>query len=236
MTDSVAQYIDHAVLHPTQTDRDVVTACNLCRQHSVASICVKPYALPIATKVLKGSGVKVGTVIGYPHGGTSGIIKAAEAEWACSKGAEELDVVINIGDALSENFLRIESELSLVIDRAKQAGAVVKVILETGLISSNKIKRELCKLCESAGADFVKTSTGFGFVKTDDGNIVATGATEHDVELMREFCSKKVGVKASGGIRTLEEVQLFLELGATRIGTSSTELILAEEAELNSEI
>ncbi|MEC8337153.1 MAG: deoxyribose-phosphate aldolase [Planctomycetota bacterium] len=227
MSDSIAQYIDHAVLHPTQTHEDLEAACKLCDRFGVASICVKPSMVARAAELLADSSVKVSTVIGFPHGGTSTAAKAAEAEQACQDGAVELDMVVNIGRALAEDYAFVEEDIRQVVAVAAKHQAIVKVIFETGLLQNDKQKIELCGCSERAGADFLKTSTVFGFVKSADGTLQSTGATRDDIRLMRKHFSR--GVKASGGIRSLSDARAFVEMGASRLGTSSTESLVQEE-------
>jgi len=225
--DTLAGYIDHAVLHPMQTDNDLRAACAMCDRLQVASICVKPYMVASAVRFLAESTVKVGTVIGFPHGSATGDVKTFEAGQACLAGASELDMVVNIGKVFQEDWQYVEVEIGSVVEMARQHHALTKVIFETGLVTSDELKIRLCEICESTGADFVKTSTGFGFVKQPNGATASTGASEHDVSLMRQHCS--IGVKASGGIRTLDDARRYLSLGATRLGTSSTRQIVDEE-------
>jgi deoxyribose-phosphate aldolase len=227
---SVVALIDHAVLHPTQTVADLRTACDLCARLEVASICVKPSMVPQAVEWMSGTPVPVSTVIGFPHGGTSTKSKMRETEVACEAGAREVDMVIPLGQALAAQWSLVEDDIRAVVEVAGAAGAITKVIFETGLLPDDDIKIRLCQISERAGAAFVKTSTGFGFVKQSDGSMVSTGATEHDIRLMREHCSERVQVKASGGIRTYEDAQRFAALGATRLGTSGTQAIAAGEA------
>ncbi len=227
MPESIAQFIDHAVLHPTQTDTDLRAAAALCLQLKVASLCVKPYMVQLAAELLADSDVKVSTVIGFPHGSAATPTKAAEARLACQDGAVELDMVANVGRAAEGDWNYVEADIRAVVEAAAETGAVVKVIFETGLLSDDATKIGLCQASERAGAAFVKTSTGFGFVKQADGSMRATGATEEDIRLMRANCS--IGVKASGGIRTLADARRMIELGATRLGTSSTAALVAEE-------
>jgi deoxyribose-phosphate aldolase len=221
--------IDHAVLQPTHTDEDVRAACAFCAELNVASVCVKPSHVPLAVECLQNSTVLVSTVIGFPHGGTSIDAKVAETQLACRQGAREIDMVVNIGKVLSGDWSFVERDIRAVVEAARHGGAITKVIFETGLLPDDEAKIRLCQLSEAAGAAFVKTSTGFGFVKRSDGTMVATGATEHDVRLMREHCGPAIQVKASGGIRGYEDAQRFVDLGATRLGTSATKEIAAGE-------
>ncbi len=226
---SIVKLIDHAVLHPTQTDADVRAACALCAELGVASVCVKPSHVLLAAECLKGSGVLVSTVIGFPHGGTATETKVAETHLACQQGAREVDMVANIGQVLSGDWAYVEADIRAVVDAARSHGAITKVIFETGLLPADEIKIRLCQASESAGAAFVKTSTGFGFVKGPDGAMTATGATEHDIKLMRATCGPQTQVKASGGIRSYADARRFVDLGATRLGTSGTKEIAAGE-------
>ena len=227
MSNSIAQYIDHAVLHPTQTLADLDAACTTCDHLGVASICVKPSMVTRAAERLTESSVKVSTVIGFPHGGTTTNAKVAEAEAACRDGAVELDMVVNVGRALESDWSYVEEDIRQVVQVATQHGALVKVIFETGLLQNDEQKVQLCGCSERAGAEYVKTSTGFGFIKGSDGNLQSTGATQDDIRLMRKHFSR--GVKASGGIRSLADARAFIDLGASRLGTSSTEALVREE-------
>jgi deoxyribose-phosphate aldolase len=226
---SIVALIDHAVLQPTQTDDDLRAACRLCADVGVASVCVKPSMVPLAAELLAGSGVVPSTVIGFPHGGTTTATKVRETEIACREGAREVDMVVNLGRVLASDWAFVLADIRAVREAAWAGGAITKVIFETGLLPSDDLKIRLCELSEEAGVAFVKTSTGFGMVKDASGGMKATGATEHDIKLMRAHVSDKVQVKASGGIRSLEDAQRFVALGATRLGTSGTEAIAAGE-------
>ena len=226
--ESVVRYIDHAVLHPTEGDDDLRQACQMCHTLQVAGICVKPYAVKLAAALLAESEVAVGTVIGFPHGGTSTDAKVAEAELACRDGAVELDFVVNLGKVATGDWGYVETEIRAIVETARQRGVLTKAILETGLLDDD-VKVRLCRICEASGVNFVKTSTGFAVVHRADGSLVTSGATEHDVRLLRETCGPDVEVKASGGIRTYEDAARFISLGASRIGASATEAIAAAE-------
>jgi deoxyribose-phosphate aldolase len=191
----------------------------------VASICVKPSHVPLACLLLRESTVVVSTVIGFPHGGTSTAGKVAETVAACDAGAREVDMVVNLGKVFSGDWDYVLADVQAVVDAAAERHAITKVIFETGLLTDDAQKIRLCEISEQAGAAFVKTSTGFGFVKDDNGHLASTGATEHDIVLMRKHTSDAVQVKASGGIRSFEDALRFVELGATRLGTSSTAAI-----------
>lgn len=225
MPQSVVSLIDHAVLSPTQTDADLRAACQMCVEVGTASVCVKPAMLPLAVELLAGSPVMPSTVIGFPHGGVTTASKIHETEIACREGAREVDMVVNIAKVIEQDWQYVANDIRGVVETAAAAGVITKVIFETGLLPSDDLKIRLCQICEEKGAAFVKTSTGFGYVKNVDGQLQATGATEHDIKLMRAHVSEKVQVKASGGIRNYADALKFVELGATRLGTSGTRAI-----------
>ncbi|PQO36023.1 deoxyribose-phosphate aldolase [Bremerella cremea] len=231
--EDLAKMIDHALLHPTLTDAELESGCQAAIAYEVASVCIKPYYVKRAVEILAGSGVAVGTVIGFPHGSNSTEVKRYETEQACRDGAVEIDMVINIGKAMSGDWDFVFHDIQAVCQEAHRHGAKVKVILENDYLgsggaglTSDQLKTKLCQICEAAGADWVKTSTGFGFVKQDGGGYGYQGATEHDLKLMRKACSANVQVKASGGVRDLKGLVRVQELGATRCGTSATRAIL----------
>ena len=229
MSQSVVSLIDHAVLSPTQTDSDLREACAMCVKVGTASVCVKPYMVPLAAELLATCSVVPSTVIGFPHGGTTTATKVRETEIACREGAREVDMVVNIGRVIQGDWTYVTDDIRAVVEAAKSANVITKVIFETGLIPNDDLKIRLCEICEQAGAAFVKTSTGFGYVKGPDGAMLATVATEHDIKLMRANVSEKVQVKASGGIRNYADALKFVQLGATRLGTSGTMAIFQGE-------
>ena len=224
---NVVAMIDHAVLHPTQMSHDVHAACDLCGTLGVASVCVKPSHVRLAAEALSGTAVLPSTVIGFPHGGTSSAAKAAEPHAACEDGAREVDMVVNIGAVLSAEWSVVADDIAAVVNAAREHDAITKVIFETGLMPDDSTKRKLCELSEAAGAAFVKTSTGFGFVKGDDGarGPATLAKTGEDIRLMRAACGDAVEVKASGGIRSHPDAVAMIEAGATRLGTSATKAI-----------
>jgi deoxyribose-phosphate aldolase len=233
--EELAGMIDHSLLHPTLTDQELEDGCRLAVQYGVASVCIKPYFVRRAAELLRGSRVRVGCVIGFPHGNSCTESKRYETELACRDGAVEIDMVINIGKALGGDWDYVEHDIRAVCDEAHRHGARVKVILENDYLgqggaglSGDDLKRKLCQICERAGADWVKTSTGYGFVKQPDGSYNYKGATEHDLALMRAACSPRVQVKAAGGVRDLDGLIRVRELGATRCGASATKAILDE--------
>ncbi|HUQ41378.1 MAG TPA: deoxyribose-phosphate aldolase [Candidatus Limnocylindrales bacterium] len=213
----LASLIDHAVLRPTQGERDVVDACTIARRERIATVCVKPFYVPDTARLLKDSGVGTSTVIGFPHGGQAPEVKVGTATNALRDGATELDMVINIGALVDKDYATIEREVGMVVGLAHANEALVKVILECAYLDDAQ-KAIAAQIAVAAGADFVKTSTGFG----------PEGATVEDVRLLRQIVGSKTGVKASGGIRTLDDALAMLEAGATRLGTSSTGPILDE--------
>ena len=224
--------IDHSILHPTLTDEDLRRECEVARKYNVASVCVKPYAVKQAAELLRGSDVLVGCVIGFPAGNSSIAVKAYETETACKDGAVEIDMVINIGKALQEDWKYIEEEIKTVVETSHRYGAITKVIFETDFITKDEHKIKLCEICSKVKADYVKTSTGFGFVKDPDGKYSYTGATAHDLELMRKHSAPEVKVKAAGGVRTLTDLLKFKELGITRCGATATVSMLEEAKKL----
>ncbi len=227
MSESIARMIDHALLHPTMTEDEIRQGCELAKSLNLKSVCVKPFAVPLANSVLHGSNTLVGTVIGFPHGGQPSEIKSAEATWALLHGAAELDMVINIGWALQGAWQAVQDDIATVVAVARPRQAIVKVIFETDYLKDPEVIARLCELSEAAGADFVKTSTGFGFVKQPDGRYDYTGATVEQIALMRRSCS--IGIKASGGVRDFKQAQALIAAGATRLGTSASAAIVRGE-------
>src|SRR4051812_39462371 len=193
MSESFAKLIDLALLHPTLTDDELRAGCDKAKRLGVASVCIKPYAVKLAAELLRGSNVGVGTVIGFPHGSNATEIKAAEAKLACEQGATELDMVVNIGKVISRDWDYVAQDIQAVVEVGHRYEAIVKVIFENDFLTDDDLKIKLCGICGRVGADFVKTSTGFGFVKQRDGNYNYQGATERDVELMRKHSPARVG-------------------------------------------
>ena len=226
--EELAGMIDHSLLHPTMTDKDLEDGCRLAAKYHAASVCITPYTVKRAAELLRGTGVKVGCVIGFPHGNSCTESKRYETELACRDGAVEIDMVVNIGKALGGDWDYVERDVKAVCDEAHKRGAKVKVIFENDFMPNDEIKVKLCGICERAGADWVKTSTGYGFVKQKDGNYNYKGATEHDLALMRASVSAKVQVKAAGGVRDLDGLIKVRDLGATRCGATATAAMLDE--------
>jgi deoxyribose-phosphate aldolase len=224
----LAKMIDHSILQPTHTDKDLLKQCEVARKFDVASVCVKPYAVKAAVEHLKRSLVKVGCVIGFPHGNSSTEVKVFEAQQACQDGATEIDMVINIGKTLGGDWDYVEDEIKAVTDICHRNNAIVKVIFETDFVTKTADKIHLCEICTRVGADFVKTSTGYGFIKQPNGDFNYTGATLADVELMRKYSGPGVQVKCAGGVRTLDDLLKMKTAGASRSGATATEAILTE--------
>lgn len=205
---TLASLIDHTLLKPTASRAQIGQLCEEAQRYHFASVCVNPVHVPMAAELLQGSGVKVCTVIGFPLGSTSTMAKVLEARDAVAAGAEEIDMVINIGSLLEQDYAKVYSDIKGVRDAVSRQ--LLKVILETGYLSKEQIVRG-CILAKMAGADFVKTSTGFG----------PGGATVEDVKLMRDVVGDDCGVKASGGIRDLATAIAMIKAGANRLGASS---------------
>jgi len=224
----LAKMIDHSILHPTMTDDDLRRECEVAKKYETASVCVKPYNVPLAVASLKGSDVLVGCVIGFPHGNSAIAVKVFETEQAIKDGAIEIDMVVNVAKVLQEEWEYVHNELKAVVDVTKKNGAVLKVIFENDFIEDNKFKIKLCEICTTLNIDYVKTSSGFGFVKGNDGKYSYEGATIADLKLMREHSGAHVKVKAAGGVRSLDQFIAAKEAGADRIGATATESILTE--------
>jgi deoxyribose-phosphate aldolase len=213
----LAKMFDHSLLQPQLTDADLERGCELAREYGVASVCIKPYAVKLAARLLAGSGVAVGTTIGFPHGGHLTRVKVYESEAAMDDGATELDMVVNIGKVLSGDWSYVADDIRAVVDAAHKRGAKVKVIFENALLKDEH-KKELCRICGEVGADWVKTSTGYA----------ETGATLEDLRLMRQYSPPQVQVKAAGGVRTFERLLEVRAIGVTRVGATATKQILDE--------
>jgi len=223
----LAKMIDHSLLHPTMTDAQFDAGCALAARFGVATVCVKPCDVPRAVQLLQGTDVLVCSVIGFPHGNSHTSIKVLETELAIREGAREIDMVANAGKLLGGNLDYVARDIKAVNDACVAHGAILKVIFENDYLSDAHII-QLCKICSQIGVAFVKTSTGYGFVKQPSGDYNYKGATEHHLKLMRTHCSGKIQIKAAGGIRTLDEMLRAHALGVTRIGASATEAMLNE--------
>jgi deoxyribose-phosphate aldolase len=215
--EQLAKTIDHSLLRPELTRDEVIAGCALARKYNVASVCVKPCHVRLAGEQLAGSDVKVSTVIGFPHGAHVTAIKVAEAEQAMDDGAVELDMVLNIGELRSGSAGTVQADIQAVCAAAHARGAKVKVIFENAYLTDEQ-KVLACRLAEAAGADWIKTSTGFA----------PTGATLEDLRLMRANVGQQVQIKAAGGVRTLDALLAVIDAGCTRSGATATATILDE--------
>lgn len=213
--EQVAKAIDHAVLKPFATSEDVIKACRMCDARGVGNLCVRPADVALAAEHLEGSATTIAAVVGFPHGSNRPETKALETRLAIEDGAVEIDMVMNVGQFHSGHDDFVRKDIEAVVAEAKPRGALVKVILETCWLSPDQIARA-CRIAEAAGADFVKTSTGFG-----DGP-----ATPEAIDIMIKTVGKTLGVKASGGVRSWETAVGYLEQGCRRLGVASTEAVL----------
>ena len=213
----LARYIDHTLLKPDATEDKIRRLCAEARQYHFASVCVNPTWVSLCRELLAGTEVAVCTVVGFPLGATLPEVKAYETERSIENGAREIDMVINIGRLKSKQYVQVEEDITAVVQVAHARGAIVKVIIEAALLTDEE-KVEACVIAKAAGADYVKTSTGFG----------PGGATVEDVALMRRVVGADMGVKAAGGIRTQEQAKKMIAAGATRIGASAGVKIVTE--------
>jgi deoxyribose-phosphate aldolase len=211
----LAKMFDHSLLQPVLTDAEMDRGLAVAVEYNVASVCIKPYALKRAAKHLAGTTVAASTVVGFPHGGHLTRVKVFESELAIADGAAELDMVVNIGKVLSDEWNYVADDVRAVVELAHRHGAKVKVIFENAYLKDEH-KRELCRICGEARADWVKTSTGYA----------ETGATLEDLKLMRENSPPWVQVKAAGGVRTFERLMEVRAIGVTRVGATATKQIL----------
>jgi deoxyribose-phosphate aldolase len=215
--DDIAKMIDHSLLNPTLTTNDLEAGCRLALSYDVASVCIMPFYLRRCAEILKGSTVKPGTTIGFPHGGHATSVKLTEARQALADGAEELDMVANVSKVLSEDWVYVRQDIQAVVEAVHEAGRKVKVIFENCYLKDEH-KIRLCEICGQVGADWAKTSTGYA----------PGGATIEDLKLMRRHCPAAVQVKAAGGIRDLDKLLEVRAIGVTRVGASRTADILDE--------
>jgi deoxyribose-phosphate aldolase len=223
----LAKTIDHSLLHPALTDADIRLGCELAAGYGTATVCVKPYAVAMCRDLLAGSGVNACSVIAFPHGNSTPAIKVAETAQALADGAVEIDMVVNIGKVLGGDWGYVASEIEAVNDACRSSHALLKVIFETDFLPDDHILG-LCDVCSHLQVAFVKTSTGYGFVKQPNGCYSYQGATDHVLSLMRSRVDTSVQVKAAGGVRTLDDLLRVRSLGVTRVGATATQAILDE--------
>lgn len=209
--ETIAKMIDHSLLKPTLTDKEIEEGCKLADKYNVASVCVRPSDVVFAKEILKNSEVLVTTVIGFPHGTTTTACKVAEAKEAIENGCVELDIVMNIGKFKSKDYEYVKNDLKEVTDVCKKNNVTTKIIFENCYLSEEEIIKA-CQICNEVGVDFVKTSTGYG----------TGGAEDKDLIIMREYANPNIQVKAAGGVRTLERAIEVKKLGCTRFGCTTT--------------
>ena len=213
--EEVAATIDHAVLKPEMTEDDIRKNADMCIRMGMASMCVRPSDIALAKQLLQGTPVKVSCVLSFPHGADTTAVKVFQAKQAIADGAQEIDMVMNIGQFMSGNFDYVRNDIKAVVDEAHQSGVIVKVIQESGFLTLEQVAKA-CELSHEAGADFVKTSTGFG----------PGSATPEIIDVMMKTVGDKMQVKPSGGVRTWETAVGYLKQGATRLGVGSTEAVI----------
>jgi len=221
----LAKMIDHSLLHPTMSDAEVQAGCELSRDYGVATACVKPYSIHQALDIFQGTDVMACAVIGFPHGNSTTGIKVVEAEAAALAGAKEIDMVVNNGKVKGGDWDFVHREIKMINEAVVAAGSILKVIFENDYLTNEEIIK-LCGICTEVDVAFVKTSTGYGFVKGEDGRYGYKGATHEHLKLMREHTADHIQIKAAGGVRTLDDLLEVRELGVTRIGATATKVIL----------
>ena len=227
----IMKMVDHSLLAPGLTDQELKAGCELAAKYQTASVCVKPCHVKLAAGELEGSDVLVGGVIGFPHGNSTLEIKLDETRQILEDGAVEVDMVVNLGKVLGEDWDFIRNEIKQISDFVHQHRAVLKVIFENDLLPEDRFKIRLCEICSEVGVDFVKTSTGYNYIKGPDGSYSYQGATLEDLQLMLEHTTEQVEVKAAGKSGTLDRVLVLQEMGVTRTGTGQTEQLFLDAME-----
>ena len=223
----LAKMIDHSLLHPTMSDVEIECGCELAVACDVATVCIKPFHIPFVKELIKGSDVRICPVVAFPHGNSTTSIKLREAEEAVAAGGQEIDMVVNIGKVLQNDWTYVSTEIRKMNELVVGAGAILKVIFENDYLEDEHIVI-LCEICSEHGVAFTKTSTGYGFVKQSNGMYNYQGATDHHLKLMREHCAPNVQIKAAGGVRTLDDLLRVRAIGVTRVGATATQQILDE--------
>lgn len=223
----VAKMIDHSLLAPTLTEKELHEGCNLALKLDVASCCVKPYHTKLTSSLLDGSDVLTCAVVGFPHGNSVIDIKKLETARVIQDGATEVDMVINISKAIEEDWEYLEQEIHSILSVTRTSGAILKVIFATDFLSDHQVI-QLCHICGKLEVDFIKTSTGYNYKKDKDGTLYYEGATTHVLSLMRKHAPSHVQVKAAGACSTLERLLEVRRMGITRIGTGQTATIIAD--------
>ncbi|MFH1194819.1 MAG: deoxyribose-phosphate aldolase [bacterium] len=224
---SLAKMIDHSLLHPTMSDEEILNGCTIAKKYDVATVCIKPYAIEMCKKYIEGTDVGICSVVTFPHGNSTTKNKIVETIEAIALGATEIDMVVNIGKVMSGAWEYVSDEIKQINDAVISMNAILKVIFENDYLSDEQIIK-LCEICSSHSVAFVKTSSGYGFVKQPNGMYSYKGATDEHLKLMREKSVAQVQIKAAGGVRTLENLLRVRSLGVTRIGATATVEILEE--------
>lgn len=224
----IAKMIDHSLLHPTMTDQEIQEGLEIAKKYQTATACIKPYSIPQARQVLEGSGVAICPVIGFPAGNSTTEVKVFEAARAAEEGGVEIDMVVNIGKVLGGDWDYVRAEIGAVNHAVTSRGAVLKVIFENDYLQNQHIVH-LCEICSAFDVAFVKTSTGYGFVKQPGTGLYSyKGATVPHLKLMRRHSKPGVQIKAAGGVRTLDDLLYVMAIGVTRIGATATVAIMDE--------
>lgn len=227
----IAKMVDHSLLHPAMTDAEFEAECAVARKYNVGAVCVKPYHVKRAAELMAGTDIQISAVIAFPHGNSTTEIKLAEAEQVCQDGATEVDMVVNIGKVVSGDWAYVDDEIRRINALVKSHNAILKVIFENDMLTSDEQKITLCRICSKHKVAYVKTSTGYCYNKDADGKYSYKGATHHDLMLMRMYSDPEVKVKAAGAVSTLEPVLAAYELGATRFGLKNAKK-LVEDAQI----
>jgi len=224
---SLSKMIDHSLLHPTMTDADILKGCEIAKKYDVATVCIKPYAIEMCKNYLEGTNVGICSVVTFPHGNSTTKMKIKETEEALELGATEIDMVVNIGKVLGGDWKYVSEEIKLINDTVIARNKILKVIFENDYLSNEEIIK-LCEICSAHSVAFVKTSSGYGFVKQPNGMYSYKGATDEHLKLMRENSPGNMQIKAAGGVRTLDDLLRVRSLGVTRVGATATTDILEE--------
>lgn len=225
----IAKMIDHSLLQPYLTDKDLVRECEVALKWHAATVSIKPYHIPLARTVLDGTDVEVGSVVSFPHGNATIESKVFEVKQQLDMGATQIDMVCNVGKAVDRDWGYVRDELGAMVEQTKKYGALLKVIFENDMLrGDDEVKIELCRICSDLHVDFVKTSTGYCYNKEPDGRYSYLGATEHDLLLMRKYSAPWVQVKAAGNVGNLDAILHLREIGVTRVGTGQLERIMKD--------
>ena len=227
----IAKMVDHSLLHPAMTDAEFEEECEVARKYNVGAVCVKPYHTKRAAELMAGTDILVSAVVSFPHGNSTTEIKLAETAQVLRDGATEVDMVVNIGKVVGGDWEYVDREIREINDLVKSHNAILKVIFENDMLTSDEQKIRLCRICSKYKVGFVKTSTGYCFKKDSDGKYYYEGTTHHDLMLMRTYSDPDVQVKAAGAVSTLEPVLQAYQLGATRFGLKGAKKIVEDAIE-----